>query len=174
MARAQGGERDPWPVCKATNLLLLEGPLVPQREAANSRAANFRGSLRPTSGGHFSSSSQLPGDQATFYCVPHPPLAAPAHMLRSPSGSAPRSRLMDLHELTCSPRSSAPAPSWATANSRKQPEGDGDFRCRRRGGEQCQTLWQGPFSNGCFGRKLGGMAKQDARWVTSDEAWAAH
>ena len=80
----------PWPgpcAKKHTKLPLLEGSLVPQRETAKSPASDFGQLLRPTSGGHFTSRSHLPENQPAFYCVPHPPLAALAHIPLSSLGS---------------------------------------------------------------------------------------
>lgn len=63
--------------------LLLKASWVPHREPTRCSASNFRGPLKGTSGGHFTSSSRLPESQPTFYCVPCPSLAALAHRPRS-------------------------------------------------------------------------------------------
>lgn len=59
--------------------LLLKASWISHREPTRCSAANFRGPLRCTSGGHFTSSSHLPEGQTTFYCAPRPSLAALAH-----------------------------------------------------------------------------------------------
>lgn len=88
-----------------------------------------------------------------------------------PLGVRRGSRLIDLHELMCSPHSSAPAPSWATANSRKQPKGTRTSSAGGGVGSISQHSGQAHFHTDVFCHKLGGVAKPRVRRVPNDKAW---
>lgn len=171
MARTQGpaaahngGERDTWSEHKETKLLLLEGSLVPRRKTGKSPAANFRGPLRPTSGGHLTSSSHLPENQPAFYCVPHPPLAAQAHIRHSSSGSE-----REVGSLTCRDSRALPVPlhllppgpQQAVVNS---PKGTGTSGAGGRVGSRAKHSGKARFHTDVFRHKLGGwQSKMCAR-----------
>lgn len=89
------------------------------------------------------------------------------------SGSELRSRLIDLHELMCTPIALhllPPGPRQSVINS---PEGTKTPGAGGGAGSRAKHSSKAHSHTDVFGRKLGGTTKQDVRRVTNDEAWAA-